>query len=91
MSTNETSILDPINYIIMPAIYQHFYKALVLTLLVAHHGDMQRVDGRTVARIGRHIPLTSPKDVEVAIFIEKSAQFSQTSLKTLKVAMFQEV
>ena len=32
----------------MPAIYQHFYEALVLTLLVAHHGDMQRVDGQTV-------------------------------------------
>ena len=48
MSTNETNLLEPINYIVMPAIYQHFYEALVLTLLVAHHGDMQRVDGRTV-------------------------------------------
>ena len=53
MSTNETNLLEPINFIIMPAIYQHFYEALVLTLEVAHHGDMQRVDGRTV-RIFRH-------------------------------------
>ena len=52
MSTNETNLLEPINYIIMPAIYQHFYEALILTLYVAHHGDMQRVDHKLI--ITRH-------------------------------------
>ena len=46
---------------------------------------------RHSTRIGRHVPLTSPKDLEVAIFVKKSAQSMQTSPKTLKVAIFQEV
>ena len=46
---------------------------------------------RHSTRIGRHVPLTSPKDLEVAIFVKKSAQSMQTSPKTLKVAVFQEV
>ena len=46
---------------------------------------------RHSTRIGRHVPLTSPKDLEVAIFVKKSAQSMQTSPKMLKVAIFQEV
>ena len=42
-------------------------------------------------RIGWHVPLTSPKHLEVTIFCEKSAQSLQTSPKMLKVAIFQEV
>ena len=44
MSTNETKFLEPINYIIMHAIYQHFYELKK----VSHREDCELKNGTAV-------------------------------------------
>ena len=46
MSTNKTKWLKPINYIIMHAIYKHFYELKK----VAHHVRIHLVNGMVVLR-----------------------------------------
>ena len=63
--TNETKWLEPINYIIMHAIYQHFYELKK----VVHRVCIHLVNGMVVPRISRLDPLSDSTEAIVRSYL----------------------